>query len=161
MGSGRLIAFALIVLSAITGGAIFGIMSVSFGDVVARMAYRPISGAYELTEMLVGLMVFSALPIVTYQGKHVTVTFLRGLMEKSVVLKVAVIVFSRAVTALVLAYLGLQLWALGIQFAQTKAIAAFAGVPMAPFAYFAAGMCFLAAVFSAIRPNVAPVGEEL
>lgn len=44
---------------------------VAFLDVVLRIAGRPITGAYELTALLMGLLVYATLPLVTAQDEHV------------------------------------------------------------------------------------------
>lgn len=45
--------------------------AVAFLDVVLRIAGRPITGAYELTALLMGLLVYATLPLVTAQDEHV------------------------------------------------------------------------------------------
>ena len=148
-------------LSLVAAVVVAGIMIVSFGDVTARTFARPLSGAYEITEVLVGLMVFAALPLVTYNGKHVTVGFLRTQFERNPALSLAVKIFSRCVVMAVCIFLGGHLWQLGNQFAARKASAIFAGLPLAPFAYFASAMCFLSALAAIIRPDNHPAGEEI
>ena len=64
--------------------AILALMAVAFADVMMRSFVRPLSGAFELTEVLVGVMVFAALPFVTLSGKHVKVSLLRSLVGKNV-----------------------------------------------------------------------------
>jgi len=44
---------------------------VAFCDVILRIAGRPITGAYELTALLMGLLVYATLPLVTAQDEHV------------------------------------------------------------------------------------------
>lgn len=44
---------------------------VAFCDVALRVAGRPITGAYELTALLMGLLVYATLPLVTAQDEHV------------------------------------------------------------------------------------------
>ena len=49
-------------------------MVVTCADVAGRYLFnRPIQGAFELTEMLLAAMIFTALPLVTARGEHVTV----------------------------------------------------------------------------------------
>ncbi|QIM47893.1 TRAP transporter small permease [Pusillimonas sp. DMV24BSW_D] len=49
-------------------------MSLMFADVLGRYFFsNPISGAYELTEILLALVVFFALPLVTHEKGHITV----------------------------------------------------------------------------------------
>lgn len=132
--------------------AILALMAVAFADVMMRSFVRPLSGAFELTEVLVGVMVFAALPFVTMSGKHVKVSLLRSLVGKNERVQGLLRWCSRVATGVLMGFLAYHLWALGTQFAQTNSRAVFADLPLAPFAYFAAVMCALstlAALFSA------------
>lgn len=122
------------------------IMLVSFGDVMMRSFAKPISGAYEITEIALGAMIFAALPIVTLSSEHVSVTLLSTLTANMAWLRMAVAMISRGVTLIVFAYLGYRLWLLGNEFNTNGAAAIFAGFPLAPFAWFAAVMCWLSAL---------------
>lgn len=53
---------------------LFVMMLVTCADVAGRYLFnRPIPGAFELTEMLLAGMIFTALPLVTVRGEHVMV----------------------------------------------------------------------------------------
>jgi TRAP-type C4-dicarboxylate transport system permease small subunit len=53
---------------------LFAMMALTCADVAGRyLLNRPIQGAFELTEMLLAAMIFTALPLVTLRGEHVTV----------------------------------------------------------------------------------------
>lgn len=148
-------------LSGAAAATILGLMVVSFGDVTARNLARPIAGAYEITEILVGAMVFATLPIVTWRGKHVAVGLLAGFIARSRIASLLATVLSRGVTAAVLLFLGYHLWRLGNQFHARHAGAIFAGIPHAPFAWFASVMCFTSALAAIIRPATEIAGEEI
>lgn len=148
-------------LSGAAAATILGLMVVSFGDVTARNVARPIAGAYEITEILVGAMVFATLPIVTWRGKHVAVGLIAGPISRSRVASLLVTVLSRGVTAVVLVFLGYHLWKLGNQFHARHAKAIFAGIPYAPFAWFASVMCAASAVAAIVHPKTETAGEEL
>ena len=158
----RSIAVSLrVVLWLLTCAFILLIMVVSFGDVVMRTFARPIPGAYEVTEIAVGAMVFAALPVVTLTKQHISVTLLTTLTSRVTWLRWFVLIFSRAVTMLVLGYLGYRLWLLGNQFDETGTAAIFAGFPLAPFAWFASVMCWLSAIASVIAPYGSEQTEEI
>lgn len=140
-------------LVAITSAFLILIMIVSFGDVTMRTFAKPIPGAYEVTEIAVGAMVFAALPIVTLKQHHVSVTLLSSITARLVWLRVLVRISSHGVTALAFAYLGYRLWLLGNDFHDTGATAIFANFPLAPFAWFAAIMCWLSAAFGLISAS--------
>ena len=51
-------------------------MLLTFVDVVARYLFnRPIAGAFEVTELLLLVLIFAGLPLVTYADEHVTLDF--------------------------------------------------------------------------------------
>ena len=148
------------VLSMIAAGATFALMTISFGDVAARTFAHALSGAYEITEMLVGIAVFAALPIATWRSKHVTVGFLEPVLQRAPVISLAVKVLARGIVAAICLFLGYHLWLLGNQMWSRNAQAVFAGLPLAPMAWFSAAMCLLSAVAEVLRPTTQIAGEE-
>lgn len=157
MQARRFLRAACGVMYGVAALAILALMGVAFVDIAMRSVSRPLSGAFEVTEVLVGLMVFAALPYVTLSGGHVRVSLLRVWAERCPTLKVALRWLSRLATLLMLAAMAVYMKGLGDQFVQTGAKAVFANLPLAPFAYFAAAMSGLAAVaalFSADRDDV-------
>jgi len=48
-------------------------MTLTFVDVVARYVFsRPLRGAFEVTELMLLVLIFAGLPLVTHAGEHVT-----------------------------------------------------------------------------------------
>jgi len=129
----------------LTSAFLLVIMVVSFSDVTMRTFATPIPGAYEVTEIAVGAMVFAALPVVTLRNEHVSVTLLSGLKRRHARFHWLILVVSRGLAAVVFVYLGYRLWGLGNEFDAMGAKAIFASFPLAPFAWFAAIMCWLSA----------------
>ena len=71
---GRAVHLATRLLRTISATTLFAVMLLTCIDVAGRYLFdHPIQGATELTMMGMGLMVFSALPVVTLNGGHVTV----------------------------------------------------------------------------------------
>ena len=83
--------------------------AVSFLDVVMRIAGRPITGAYELTALLMGLLVYATLPLVTAQDDHVRAGILQMWRTAPKGLALALRELRRIMSCLALAYLA---WAL-------------------------------------------------
>jgi TRAP-type C4-dicarboxylate transport system permease small subunit len=51
-------------------------MTLTFVDVVARYVFnRPLRGAFEVTELLLLVLIFAGLPLVTHAREHVTMDF--------------------------------------------------------------------------------------
>ncbi|MAL00813.1 MAG: hypothetical protein CL536_01485 [Alcaligenaceae bacterium] len=60
-------------------------MSLMFADVLGRYFFsNPISGAYELTEILLAFVVFFALPLVTQEKGHITVALFDSWLSDTV-----------------------------------------------------------------------------
>lgn len=56
----------------LSGGALFAIMSLTFFDVLGRkFLSNSITGSLELTELLMVVVIFGALPLVSERGEHV------------------------------------------------------------------------------------------
>ena len=52
-------------------------MLLTFVDVVARYVFnRPVRGAFEVTELLLLVLIFAGLPLVSYGDEHVTMDFI-------------------------------------------------------------------------------------
>ncbi|UWQ92372.1 TRAP transporter small permease [Rhodobacteraceae bacterium M382] len=63
--------------------ALFLLMAMTFADVILRSAFNaPIEAATELTRLLMALIVFSALPMISFQGHHIAVDLLDGLFAR-------------------------------------------------------------------------------
>lgn len=70
---------ALGVIAALTLAAM---VLLTCADVVGRyFLNRPLTGAFELTEQAMGLLVFSSLPLVAMRRQHVTVDLFDGLIS--------------------------------------------------------------------------------
>jgi TRAP-type C4-dicarboxylate transport system permease small subunit len=53
------------------------LMSLTFVDVVARYVFsRPLAGAFEMTELLLLVLIFAGLPLVTYADEHAVMDFI-------------------------------------------------------------------------------------
>ena len=65
------------VLGIAASAILFAMMALTFVDVVARYAFnRPIRGAFEVTELLLLVLIFAGLPLVSHADEHVTMDFI-------------------------------------------------------------------------------------
>lgn len=88
---------------AIASLALFTLMVLTFADVVLRsVANAPIEAATELIRLLMAVIVFTALPALSWRGGHITVDLLDGLFRR---LRIA-----RGLEALVSIACGVALW---------------------------------------------------
>lgn len=73
---------ALELLSALL---VTGLVLVTVVDVVGRYAFNaPLKGAFEVTQVLLGALVFAALPLTTAKGAHIEVDLLLPLLPAGV-----------------------------------------------------------------------------
>ena len=134
------VAFAIVVTL-----DLMAMMVLTFVDVVGRYVFSaPLAGAKELTELLMGLLVFAAVPIVTADRGHITTALfetvlpVRALLWRNALIGVVV-----AIACAVLAW---RLWVQAGMIHSLNTGSQLLGVPIAPLVYFmsiAAASCAL------------------
>ena len=129
--------------------ALFAIMFLTFFDVGGRKFLdNSIPGSLELTEMLMVVVIFGALPLVSLRGEHVLFDSLdpylpAGLLRAQ---KAAI----QAVLAILLMALAVLMWKTAGDFLASGETTAQLLVPKAPFIYGMAVMCGLAGLVHAV-----------
>ena len=122
--------------------ALFAIMALTFFDVLGRkLADNSIAGSLEMTEMLMVVVIFAALPLVSLRGEHVLFDSLDPYMPPAVLRfqKAAI----HAILALLLIALAVLMWQTGGDFLASGETTAQLRVPKAPFIY---GMSIMSAL---------------
>lgn len=103
-----MIARARLALEAVAALLVTGLVLVTCFDVVGRYLFNsPLGGAFELTQVLLGALVFAALPLTTAVGGHVEVDLFLTLMPRHVAQGLGRL--GGAVTAAVLLYFAFRL----------------------------------------------------
>ena len=99
-------------LSLAAGGMVGILMFLVFVDVVGRYLFnKPIFGAYELVEVLMGLLIFAGLPIVSRAQQHISVDFVSNLLPDRVKpLQGLIVNLICAVSAMVISW---RIWVYG------------------------------------------------
>lgn len=70
-------------LGGLAGVLLFAIMVLTFVDVMGRYLFSaPLPGAYEITELMLGSLIFAALPLVTVRAEHVTIDLLDPMVPR-------------------------------------------------------------------------------
>ena len=121
---------------------LFAMMAVTLIDVAGRdLLARPLPGAFELTEVLVALVVFAGLPLVSSKGQHVAASLIdRRLPPRALRLRARLVA---ALGAAILAVIAWRLWVLAARLAEYGDTFEFIGLPQFLLAY---AMAVLAAV---------------
>ena len=64
------------VLGVAASAILLGLMMLTVVDVIARYAFnRPLRGAFEVTELLLLVLIFAGLPLVSLAGEHAVMDF--------------------------------------------------------------------------------------
>lgn len=121
-------------LGVLTALVMFALMLVTLVDVLARyLVNAPIPGAYEITELLMGMLIFTALPVVTLGGRHVTIDLLDNVTPGPVARVRNLLV--TLVSIAVLAALAWQMWKLGGSMSEYGDVTEYLRIPIFPFIY--------------------------
>ena len=126
----------------LAGAALFAIMALTFFDVGGRkLLDNSIPGSFEMTELLMVVVIFAALPLVSMRGEHVVFDSLDSYLSPSV-LRLQKALINLLIAAAMLA-LGWLMWRTGGQFLQSGETTAQLKLLKAPFIYGMAVMCTL------------------
>ena len=131
----------------LSAAALFAIMALTFFDVLGRkFLSNSIPGSLEITELLMVVVIFSALPLVSERGEHVEFDSLDPYLPRWV--RRVQAVFVHLLCAAVLLALGWLMWRTGNNFLQSGETTAQLQILKAPFIY---GMGALCAITGAIH----------
>lgn len=132
-------------LATLAALCLFGMMALTFATVIARyFLNRPIAGDAELQAFMLGLIIFSALPLVTRAQRHIAVRSLAALLKgRALVLQHA---FVLAATGAGFAFMAYLIFLQGETLREEDIKTSYLNVPEAPFAYFFAGLTAVAAL---------------
>jgi len=142
-----------ILCGALAGLALFAIMVLTFFDVSGRkFLSQSITGSLELTELLMVVVIFAALPLVSLKGEHVLFDSLDGLIPRwARQIQQGIIHIVCAALLFGLAYL---MWQTGNEFATTGETTAQLKITKAPFIYGMGFLCGLAAMVHLVKAFV-------
>ena len=129
---------------------LMGLAALTVVDVVGRYVLTaPLPGAFELTELMLGALVFAALPLATMTGEHVAVDALFDASPPRV--RTALVWLGSLATAAALWVIAWRLAAYSARLADDEAVTDALLVPLAPLGWFAAGMAGLSGLLAVAR----------
>ncbi len=135
-----------LLLGGATALILAAIMLLTCVDVAGRYVLNmPVPGALEVSELMMGALIFTSLPLVTLRQQQVTIDLLEPFIPK--VIKPALHVIIQLTGGLCLAVISWRLWVKGGQMLQQGDTTAVLQVSVWPLVYF---MSLLAAVTSVI-----------
>ena len=131
--------------AALCGLALFGIMALTFFDVLGRkLLNNSITGSLELTELLMVIVIFAGLPLVSLRGEHVVFDSLDAALPKFVRTLQRYTV--QALCAALLLGLAYVMWQTGGRFVESGETTAQLKIAKAPFIYGMSVLCALTAL---------------
>jgi TRAP-type C4-dicarboxylate transport system permease small subunit len=143
----------------LAAGAALTVMSVmTVLDVTGRSFGAPLAAATELTEALLLITIFCALPVVTRRGDHISIDILDAVTPRW--LRRVQAVFAGLLGAVGLGAASWRVWELAVRAQISGDVTPYLQIPVWPFVTFTSVMCAvtaLAFLITAIRPpSVAP-----
>jgi TRAP-type transport system small permease protein len=131
------------VLGLAASAILMAMMCLTFVDVVARYVFnRPIRGGFEVTELLLLVLIFAGLPLVSHADEHVTMDFIDRALRGGVR-----VWLHRIVNLLVAALMFFMAWQVTLKADRISSYGDATDVlriAYGPFVYFSAAMIALA-----------------
>ena len=122
---------------------LFGMMLLTFADVVARYLLNwPIRGGFEITELVLLVLIFAGLPLVSHADEHVTMDFIDRVLPPAALRVLVRLV--HAICAAIMFFLTWQVWIKASRIAGYADTTDVLRIALGPFVYFMAAMVALA-----------------
>ena len=148
-------------LGAAAGVLLFCMMSVTFVDVVLRYIFNaPLRGSFEVTELMLVVLIFAALPLVSRREEHVVMDFLDRCIGPRLYRFLRAL--EHVVSAAVMSGLGWLLWQKAGKLAAYGDTTSVLRIELAPFVYAIAVLIFVTALIHlglVFAPRGGPKGE--
>jgi TRAP-type C4-dicarboxylate transport system permease small subunit len=126
------------------------LMFITFADVVARYLFNfPLRGAFEITELMLLVLIFAGLPLVSHADEHVTMDFIDHMLPEPVLRALQRAV--HALCAAVLFFLAWQVWLKASKIAAYGDTTDVLRIAVAPFVYFMTAMIALTGLVHVFR----------
>jgi len=143
------------VLGIAASAILFAMMMLTFVDVVARYVFNfPLRGAFEITELMLLVLIFAGLPLVSHADEHVTMDFIDRLLGPRALIFVVRTV--HVLVAAVMFFLTWQVWIKAGRLAGYGDTTDVLKILVGPFVYFMAmmiGLTGLVHVFKVCFPG--------
>ena len=124
---------------------LFLMMMLTFVDVVARYLFNfPLRGGFEITELMLLVLIFAGLPLVSHADEHVTMDFIDRVLPEGG--RRFVVRAVHAVCAAVMFFLTWQVWIKAGKISGYGDTTDVLKITVGPFVYFMAAMILLTAL---------------
>jgi TRAP-type C4-dicarboxylate transport system permease small subunit len=124
---------------------LFALMMITFADVVARYLFNfPLRGAFEITELMLLVLIFAGLPLVSRADEHVTMDFIDHMLPAAALRALERVM--HALCAAVLLFLAWLVWLKAGKITAYGDTTDVLRILVAPFVYFMTAMIALTGV---------------
>lgn len=125
------------------------IMLLTCADVIGRYFLgKPVPGAFEVTELAMGALIFVSLPLVTLRREHVTVDLLVNLVPKG--LRILQLLLLDLLSIACVGVIGWRVWLKAIEMGSSGETTATLEIPIYPLVYYMSIMTFMTAILIAM-----------
>jgi TRAP-type C4-dicarboxylate transport system permease small subunit len=133
------------VLGAAAALVLFVMMSITAVDVIGRYLFnKPLTGGFELTEMMLAALIYCGLPLVSKRREHIVIDTFDAFMSSAV--KRFFDIFADVVCFLTLSGIGVLIFRRALRVADYGDTTSVLKLPLAPVAYAMAVMIVIAAL---------------
>lgn len=130
--------------SLLAATVLFLLMAMTFFDVILRSVLNdPIESATELTRLFMAIMVFSALPVISWRGEHIVVDLLDPIFSRGLARVRDVMV--NLLSGALLLWPAWRVWALADRARNNGDVTEYLNIPQFYIAYFIAFATFITA----------------
>jgi TRAP-type C4-dicarboxylate transport system permease small subunit len=136
-------------------------MMITTVDVISRYIFNyPLRSAFEVTELLLVVLIFAGLPLVSHADEHVTMDFIDRMLPDPV--RLALVRVVHVVCAGVMFFLAWQIWLKAGKISAYSDTTDVIKIPIGPFVYFMSvmiGVTGLIHVFKTFVPGAARASQ--
>lgn len=126
------------------------LMIITFFDVLGRYLFSaPLPGAFELTEIMMAMLIFAGLPLVSRANQHVTVNLIVGILSP-IILHLQRLI-TQAIMAVILAVMAWRMWIKAEEMLEQGDETTYLLLPIAPVAFFMTLMMAVSTLIVAIQ----------
>ncbi len=136
-------------------------MMITTVDVISRYIFNyPLRSAFEVTELLLLVLIFAGLPLVSHADEHVTMDFIDRMLPDAV--RLALVRIVHVICAGVMFFLAWQIWLKAGKISGYGDTTDVIKIPIGPFVYFMSvmiGVTGLIHVFKTFVPGAARASQ--
>ncbi len=115
------------------------LLLVTVVDVVGRYAFnKPVPGGFEIIEFILGLLIFTAFPVISFERSHITVSLFDSFMSKTIMrLRDGAVLLGSIGVVLMISWL---MFLSGVDMYQSGYVSRYMDFPMAPVVFLIAAL---------------------